>query len=164
MGAESQRIAPVSGRMLSNDELTDLLGLDIPAHLGTIDHAGFPRITPIWFLWVDDAFYMTSLPGRQHLRDLARDARASLCIDTEDHGAIHGVRSNRQVRATGYAQVMPDRAGEWTRRITHKYIAGPDGEERAAIRAAMSRMVIVLHPERMVAIGTALPVRRQPSE
>lgn len=160
MGAKIQPTTPVPGRTLSSDEITDLLGLDIPAHLGTIDRDGFPRITPIWFVWVDEAFYMTSLPGRQHLRDLARDSHASICIDTENHVAIHGVRPNRQVRAYGYAQVMPDRAGEWTKRVTRKYIAGPDGEERAAMRAAMPRVVIVLRPERVVAIGAALPTKR----
>jgi nitroimidazol reductase NimA-like FMN-containing flavoprotein (pyridoxamine 5'-phosphate oxidase superfamily) len=145
---------PAAGRLLTDAELAVLLELDIPAHLGTLDRAGFPRITPIWFLWADGAFYMTSVPERQHVQDLLRDPRASICIDHEHPVAINGVRPNRQVRASGSAEVLPDHAGEWTRRITRKYIAGDAGEERAHLRAAMPRVVIVLRPARMMARGT----------
>ncbi len=40
-------------RTLSPQERAHLLNLAIPAHLATLDPAGFPRITPIWFLWED---------------------------------------------------------------------------------------------------------------
>jgi hypothetical protein len=37
-------------------EIAAVLALDIPAHLATIDPDGYPRITPIWFIWEDGAF------------------------------------------------------------------------------------------------------------
>jgi nitroimidazol reductase NimA-like FMN-containing flavoprotein (pyridoxamine 5'-phosphate oxidase superfamily) len=40
---------------LATSEIDDLLSLDVPAHLATIDPDGYPRITPLWFLWEDGA-------------------------------------------------------------------------------------------------------------
>ena len=43
--------SPTPLRTLSQQEIAHLLHLAIPAQLATLDAAGFPRITPIWFLW-----------------------------------------------------------------------------------------------------------------
>ena len=145
---------PVPRIPLDSPEVGQLLALDIPAHLATLDPDGFPRITPLWFLWEAGAFYLTSVEGRPHLRNLQRDPRASLCVDTEERVAIAGHRPNRQVKAYGLAHLAPDDEGYWTRRITRKYLAGPEGEERAAYRAAMQRIVIVLRPSRLIAVGS----------
>ena len=128
-----------------------LLELDIPAHLATIDPDGYPRITPIWFLWEDGVFRMTSVEGRPHLRNLARDARAAVCVDTEAREAVTGIRASRRVRAQGLAETSRDDAGHWTRRITLKYVGGSDGEAAAERRASMPRVVITLRPERVLA-------------
>ncbi len=145
---------PVLGGRLSDDQVAALLALDIPARLATIDQDGFPWITPIWFLWEDGAFYMTSIEGRPHLRNLARDPHAAICIDTEDRITIAGVRPNRQVKARGLAELSRDEAGYWTERITKKYVPGAEGEMLAAKRAAMPRILITLRPDRLVRIGT----------
>lgn len=147
--------APTPSRPLSGDELDALLALDVPAHLGTLDRAGFPRITPIWFLWEEGTFHMTSVPGKRQLADLKRDPRASLCIDTESPLAIGGQRPNRQARARGRVETSVDVDGRWTRRITFKYIPGPEGEAQAAFRASMPRVLIRLRPERLIAMGTS---------
>jgi hypothetical protein len=39
---------------MTEDEIVELLALDIPARLATIDADGARRITPIGFLWDDD--------------------------------------------------------------------------------------------------------------
>jgi nitroimidazol reductase NimA-like FMN-containing flavoprotein (pyridoxamine 5'-phosphate oxidase superfamily) len=146
-------VPSVSRLPLDSPEVVELLALDIPAHLGTLDPDGYPRITPLWFLWEAGAFYMTSVGGRPHLLNLERDPRASLCVDTEDRVAIAGHRPNRQLKAYGLADLLPDKEGYWTQRITRKYLAGPDGEERAAYRATMPRIAIVLRPTRLLALG-----------
>jgi PPOX class probable F420-dependent enzyme len=138
---------------LDRGEIEGLLALDIPAHLGSVDPDGFPRITPIWFIWEDGAFHMTSVEGQPHLRNLERDPRAALCVDTEVRTSTRGRRPNRRVRAQGVAELFRDEDGRWTRRITLKYIRGEEGEARAADRAAMPRIVIRLRPLRMLAQG-----------
>lgn len=134
--------------MLGKEEIDALLALDVPAHLGTITRAGFPRVTPIWFLWSDGAFYMSSVVGGRHLQDLSRNARAFVCIDTESKSKS-GVRHHRQLRARGLAELHPDKGGEWTRRITLKYERGLDAQAIADRRAAMKRTAVRLQPSWM---------------
>ncbi len=143
------------GRELTDEEVAEVLALDVPAHLATMDPDGYPRITPIWFVWDGDAFRMTSLEGRPHLSNLARDPRAAICVDTEDPHPIGGVRADRQVKAQAIAQLSPDEGGEWTRRITLKYVPGGEGEAAAERRVALPRVLVTLRPERLVRIGTA---------
>lgn len=132
---------------LNDPAALELLSLDVPARLATLDPDGFPRITPIWFLWERGAFYMTSLAHYPQVRNLRANGRASICIDTEEAKSHNGIRANRQIRATAHAHCFPDDGGEWTRRITLKYLPGPDGPARAEIRAAQERMVICLRPD-----------------
>jgi PPOX class probable F420-dependent enzyme len=140
-------------RRLSRPEIEELLAFDIPAHLATIDADGYPRITPIWFVWEDGAFVMTSVAGRPHLNNLARDPRAAISIDTEDPRPVGGRRHNRRIRAQGIAELMPD-DGNWTRRITRKYVPGADGEAAAERRASTQRVAIRLRPTRFIAQGS----------
>jgi pyridoxamine 5'-phosphate oxidase-like protein len=142
-------------RRLQELEIAELLAMDIPAHLATLSANGYPRITPIWFVWEDGCFYMTSLPMRRHLEDLRLSSRAGLCVDEESVIAIDGVRPNRQVNAWGDAELREDIEGYWTKRITRKYIIGADAAAIAERRAASPRLAIVLRPSRMIAVGTS---------
>jgi hypothetical protein len=54
--------AQLRPRPLTAEERAQLLDLEHPAHLASIDPGGFPHITPIWFVWDGAAFVMTSLP------------------------------------------------------------------------------------------------------
>lgn len=135
---------------LSGRELHELLSLDVPLRLATLGPHGYPRITPLWFLYEDGAFHMTSVEGRSHLRDLAREPRISLCVDTETRVTESGGRMNRRVKAYGRAELLPDEGGRWTVRITRKYVHGPEGEALAARRAAVPRLVIRVRPKRLL--------------
>ena len=142
---------------LSQDEIDALLALDLPARLATLDSGGFPHVTPLWFLWADGAFYMTSLADRPHCRRLANDARAGVCVDVEDPQRADGERPNRQVRAIGSAELFPDRRGDWTQRITEKYVRGPGREEQIKKRLADERLVIRLRPADLLAVSSVEP-------
>src|SRR5215471_9132799 len=71
-------------RKLTPQEVADLTALAIPAHLATFDPTGFPRVIPLWFLWEDEIFYMSSGSKSRHVQDLVRDSRAGLCITVEE--------------------------------------------------------------------------------
>lgn len=151
-GIEILRSVTRRSRPLADDEVKTLLELDVPARLATLDRDGYPRVVPIWFLWTDGAFHMTSLRDRIHVLDIRRDPRAAICIDIEDRRS----RRNSQIRGRGIAELLPEHA-EWTRRITRKYVLGPDAAREAERRAAMDRVLIRLRPERLVRIGTPDP-------
>jgi len=140
-------------RRLSPQEIADLLNLAIPAHLATLDPAGFPRILPIWFFWEDGSFYLSSGPRSRHVQDLARDPRAGLCITVEEGQTKTGYRPFRQIMMHGYAHVQPDTDAIWARKLISKYITGQAGVVRAELEAGKPHVVIVLRPERFLTTG-----------
>lgn len=137
---------------MTPEEIEEVLALDVPARLATIDVDGYPRITPIWFVWENGAFYMTSVEDKVQLRNLQRDPRATICVDVEGADSDEGYRPNRQVKAKGKVRLYDD-DGTWTRRITKKYVSGPQGERTADERASMPRLVIELRAEQLVGLA-----------
>src|SRR5215472_14056558 len=144
---------PAPARPLTPQEIADLAALAIPAHLATLDPAGFPRIIPIWFLWEDGSFYLSSGPQSRHVQDLARDRRAGLCITIEESQTETGYRPFRQIMVRGRADVLPDTNASWARKLISKYIAGEAGRLRAELEAKKPHVVIVLCPERFLTTG-----------
>lgn len=145
--------APNPLRTLTQQEIADLLNLAIPAHLATLDLAGFPRITPIWFLWEDGIFYMSSGQEKHHVDDLVRNPRAGLCIAVEEGQTQGGNRPYRQIVMRGYAQVQPDIDEMWARKLILKYITGQAGVLRVQQGAGKPLAVIALRPERFLTTG-----------
>jgi nitroimidazol reductase NimA-like FMN-containing flavoprotein (pyridoxamine 5'-phosphate oxidase superfamily) len=144
---------PTPARTLTPQERADLLNLSIPAHLATLDPAGFPRVIPIWFLWEDGIFYLSSGPQSRHVQDLARDPRAGLCITVEEGQTEAGYRPFRQIMVRGYAHVQPDTDAMWAHKLIGKYITGQAGMLRAQRIAGEPLVVIVLRPERFLTTG-----------
>lgn len=141
-------------RCLDVSEVEALLALDVPARLATLDAEGFPHVTPLWFVWQDGAFYLTSIADRPHLKRLSNNPRAGLGIDVEDPERADGQRPNRQVRAIGNAELAPDHEAKWTTRITEKYVRGAGAVATVAARAAEERIVVRLRPIRLVAVAS----------
>ena len=141
-------------RPLNPDELDLLRAADVPARFATLDNLGYPHVTPIWFIWDGDAFRMTSLVTKPHVRRLRRDTRAGLVIDVERDERDNGERPNTQLRVVGDAELSSDIAGEWTRAITLRYLRGPGALSAAERRASQPRVVITLRPHRQVAVAS----------
>ncbi|MFC9892342.1 pyridoxamine 5'-phosphate oxidase family protein [Nocardia sp. NPDC127579] len=122
-------------RPLRQAEIAGLLADDAVAHLATLDPAGYPHITPIWFLWDGSAFRLTSRPGRPHVRRIHANPRVGLVVDRElDRRG--GRRPNRQIRILGDAELATDHNGQWTARIREKYLrvdADPPPVDRTLI-------------------------------
>jgi hypothetical protein len=142
-------------RPLSDEEITGLLASDTVARLATIDASGYPHVTPLWFLWADDAFHLASDAGRPHLARLQANPRAGLVIDVEAGQHPDGQRPNKQIRAVGNATLSPDTGAAWTRRIWDKYINGPTArnalDERLGDR---QRVLIRIAPIRITAVAS----------
>lgn len=69
---------------LAHAEIRQLL--DEPGHLlrvGTIDHDGFPRVVPIWYIHRDGEIVFTPRARSVFLANLRRDPRVGLSIDEE---------------------------------------------------------------------------------
>lgn len=141
-------------RRLSDREIEDLLRRDVVLHLATIDSAGFPHVTPLWFVWAGGSFLMTSLLGKPHVRRLRGNKRASVVVDVEGPELPSGERPNQQVRGVGLATVERDDDGRWTREITEKYVHGPGRSPMIRQRVHNERVLIRLTPQELIAIAS----------
>ena len=141
-------------RPLSEEEIAGLLARDVVARVATIDASGYPHVTPLWFLWANRAFHLTSDAGRPHLARLRVNPRAGLVIDVEDEQRPDGERPNCQVRAVGDARLSPDADGTWTRRIWDKYAYGSTGADPAARLRGRQRVLIRIIPSQIIAVAS----------
>jgi nitroimidazol reductase NimA-like FMN-containing flavoprotein (pyridoxamine 5'-phosphate oxidase superfamily) len=133
-------------------EIDTLLHGDLIARFATIDGDGYPHVTPIWFIWQDGSFYLTSYSTRPHVRRCIDNPRCGLVVDSEDHLRSDGERPNRQVRVTADALVSPDRDRTWTALIRRRYVGNVGSPlDRWPDR---DRSVIELHPKQMVAVAS----------
>jgi PPOX class probable F420-dependent enzyme len=56
------------------------------AWLTTVRSDGQPQSVPVWFLWDGASFLIYSQPGRQKLRNIGRDPRVGLHLNSNDRG------------------------------------------------------------------------------
>ena len=69
---------------LSGPERTEFLTEPgILMRIAVVRRDGSPLVTPIWFLFEDDAIYFTPRAQSEWLPCLRRDARVALCIDEQ---------------------------------------------------------------------------------
>ena len=71
------------------------------AWLTTVRADGQPQSVPVWFLWDGETFLIYSQPGRQKLKNIARNPRVGLNLNSNAHGGD-------VVRAEGTAGVVVD--------------------------------------------------------
>jgi PPOX class probable F420-dependent enzyme len=74
------------------------------AVLGTVGPSGEPLLTPIWYLFRDDKILMRTGKDSAKAKNIAKDARATVCVQDER-------APNRSVTVYGRATIVPDEAG-----------------------------------------------------
>ena len=56
------------------------------AWLTTVRSDGQPQTVPVWFLWSDEGFMIYSQPNRQKLRNISRNPRVGLNLNSNEQG------------------------------------------------------------------------------
>ena len=111
------------------DELRSFLGERRYAVLATYDPDGGIRLTPIWFLFEDDRFYFASSSRSRKVKNLERNASASVVVDAREPGR------ERWLSASGPIEIL--RGGEAASinaRVRRRYLA----PEALPIEAALA--------------------------
>jgi PPOX class probable F420-dependent enzyme len=110
--------------------------------VATIRPDGLPQLTPNWFLWTGEAFWISTAAATVKTRNLRRDPRIVLCIDD--------VPSGDYVQVTGVATLIEgDAAREPTLALCRKYM--PAGEVEAhweSLLATGPQLIIEVRPDR----------------
>jgi PPOX class probable F420-dependent enzyme len=113
--------------------------------LATVREDGRPHLAPVWFD-VDDDGSLLFNTGRTTVkgRNLARDGRASLCVDDERPPFSFVVLEGR-------AELIDD-AGElrrWATRIGGRYMGAERAEEYGDRNGVPGELLVRLRPERV---------------
>ena len=81
--------------------------------LATLRKDGRPQLSPVWFVWRDDAFWISTATTTAKWKNLQRDQRCSGIIDNID---------GRYIYVSGTAEIFVEEEPlEITQRIVEKY-------------------------------------------
>jgi PPOX class probable F420-dependent enzyme len=105
-----------------DDDLRYVLESDALAHVATIDPDGKPQVTLAWVGLDRDEIVFATLGDQRKLRNLRRDPRVTISIETPRTNA-HGLRE--YVVVHGRARVTGGGAPELLQELARTYL-GPD--------------------------------------
>lgn len=133
--------------MAFNESLSHLLQERRIATLTTFGEDGMPHVTAVWFLWQDGALYIATSRHTGKGRNLARDSRMALCIESREDGREAGLS------ASGQAELLTGEiAAPLARQINSKYLT-PTAMEHPVVGPAfieMSDLVVKLVPQKWI--------------
>jgi F420H(2)-dependent biliverdin reductase len=112
--------------------------------LATLRRDAGPQLSPVWFVWRDGAFYISTSHNSAKWRNLERDQRCSGIIDHLD---------GRYIYVSGVAELTIEHVPlEITTEIVRKYKLGDEYEPYMKIvdERSDSRGIIRLVPESIV--------------
>ena len=144
--------------MTFNSSLAHLLDERRIATMTTFSSDGLPHVTAVWYLYEDGALYVATNADTSKGRNLRRDPRMALCIESREAGREAGLSACGEATLLEGASAAPI-----AHQINAKYLTeaafehplvGPAFEE-------MSNLVIRLVPKRwiswdMAALGQQL--------
>jgi PPOX class probable F420-dependent enzyme len=111
------------------------------AILATLMPDGRPQLTPNWYLWDGERFWISTLDWTVKVKNAKRDPRVTLCIDGP-------ARRTNYVQVFGTAEVQEGDVREGTLELIRKY----ETTEEAALKhwedIKEDRVLIVVTPER----------------
>lgn len=128
---------------MTRQEIDAFLAEPRLCHLATVDDRGRPRVRPLWFLWKDGGFWLTTrLESRHTGRDLASSPWVALSVASED-------RPYRAVIAHGHPEVV-EGTEELLLAISTRY--GEEEGRRWAARALKEpdRVLVRLVPQTLL--------------
>jgi PPOX class probable F420-dependent enzyme len=119
----------------------DLLDAEI-ATFATVDEAGYPQLTDVWFLYEDDDVKLSFNTGRSKTANLRERPRCSLVIRDPQN-------PYRYLEIRGDARVEADDDYEFATRVGARY-GGAD--LRVHDKPGQSRIVVTIEPTRVHAV------------
>jgi PPOX class probable F420-dependent enzyme len=116
--------------------------------LATVTRDGAPHVAPVWFvLDGDDVVFNT---GKETVkgRNLARDGRATLCVDDERPPYSFALLRGRAELSEDLADVRA-----WATRIAERYMGADRAEEFGARNGVPGELLVRLRVEKVTAIA-----------
>jgi PPOX class probable F420-dependent enzyme len=114
--------------------------------LGYLSSSGRPLVTPIWFILEGDSLVFNTGAATAKGRALARDPRATLCVDLEEPPYAF-------VQVQGEAELSEDPAEllRTATAIAARYVGAEQAEQFRRRNAVPGELVVRLRPTRVLA-------------
>ncbi len=110
--------------------------------LATIRRDGTPQLSPVWYMWRDGAFFISSVTSTAKVKNLVRDPRCSGIVDHD---------SGQYVYVSGTAELDDGDVIDTTREIVRRYKTPEEIDAHMeSIYEEGPRTIIRLAPERVV--------------
>jgi PPOX class probable F420-dependent enzyme len=112
--------------------------------VATVRRNGLPQVTPNWYLWTGEEFWISTSAATAKIHNLRRDPRTVLCIDDPESGDY--------VQVIGTATIVEGAdVREPTLALIRKYRDEPDVIPHwETISTASECVIIVVRPERFL--------------
>ena len=107
-----------------NAAAREMIDAGHPAHLVTVNKDGSPQVSLVWVGFDGDEIVSGHLDDRQKLRNVRRDPRVALSIET---GVVNEYGLAEYLSVRGHGRVTEGGAAELLQRLAHVYL-GPDVE------------------------------------
>jgi PPOX class probable F420-dependent enzyme len=137
---ESVRVVIESGRL---------------AHLVTLNHDGSPQVTCVWVGIEGDEIVTAHLGAHQKVKNIRRDGRAALSIETD---RLNDIGLTEYLVVYGRAHVTEGGAAELLQRLAYTYI-GP-GVKFPPMENPPPGFITHITPERFAGVGPWAPMRQ----
>ena len=112
-------------------------------HFATVDDRGKPRVRPLWFLWRDGMFWLTTRAEARHTgRDLRAHPEVALSVASEN-------RPYRAVVAHGRPEII-DKSREMLLAISTRYGEAPGKRWTAVAMKEPDRVIMKLVPKTLL--------------
>ena len=124
-------------------ELQGLLKQRNNAIIAVNRRSGGPQVTPVWYLWDGDAFYVSITTDRAKYANIKRDPSISLIVDD----------GSNYVAAYGEAEFIDlnhPSVPALAEQIVTKYVAEEQREQFLKVVKEQNRVIIKLRPEKIV--------------
>jgi PPOX class probable F420-dependent enzyme len=134
---------------LSEDEQRELIESERIVVVSSLGPRGWPHAMPLWYVPRDGEIWIYTYAKSQKVRNLERDPRATLMIETgHEYGELRGV----EIEAQAQIHRDLDTVFELARELTGRYAGGAqvDENQAEALRTqARKRVAIRFEPRRV---------------
>ena len=117
--------------------------------LGTVGRDGFPQVTPVWYLYEDGVFYVTTASNRVKARNMLSTPKVGFAIDSD-------VKPYRGISVRGEAQLIAEgeAARPLTRRIAARYVPAERLDAMVETLMEAPRVVFAITSVRITKMGS----------
>ena len=105
------------------------------AHLVTIDAKKYPLVTPIWYIWSNNEFYIFSRRDSEKIRNIISNSNVAISVANNE-------KPYKYISIKGDAEILDPFDPEWIRNIAIHY-DGPEKGMEFAEECLKNDMVIL---------------------